>query len=196
MPNEVAVSLVRYRSRMPESRTVGILDRATVSALTPVLPTPIVRATAPGGVHKTMLRRWAGVGVLAALAVSGVACGSAPTPTLSPGPVVDPEEAQVLRELAFGYWEAFNAYEPDRVLAYLEDEYRQQREEQIRTDIGRIDLFNVQLGVSEEAPPWIIDHNHREMYLTMKEPLGTRRIRMEFRDVAGEWKITSAEEVK
>ena len=143
-----------------------------------------------------MLRRWAGVGVLAALAVSGVACGSTPTPTLSPGPVVDPEEAQVLRELAFGYWEAFNAYEPDRVLGYLEDEYRAQREEQIRTDIGSIKRFRVQLGVSEEAPPWIIDHDYREMYLTMKEPLGTRRIRMEFRDVAGEWKITSAEEAK
>ena len=30
----------------------------------------------------------------------------------------------------------------------------------------------------------------------MKEPLGTRRIRMAFRDVAGEWKITFAEEAK
>ena len=144
----------------------------------------------------TMLRRWAAVGMFAALAVAGVGCGGAPTPTLSPGPVADPEEAGMLRELAFGYWEAFNAYDPDRVLAYLEDEYRQQREEQVRTEIGRIDLFNVQLGVTEEAPPWIIDGGKREMYLTMKEPLGTRRIRMEFRDVEGEWKITFAQEVE
>ena len=43
------------------------------------------------------------------------------------------------------------------MLAYLEDEYRQQREEQLRKDIGSIDRFNVQLPVGEEAPPWIID---------------------------------------
>ena len=141
-----------------------------------------------------MLRRWTAVGVFAALATVGGACGSDPTPTLSPGPVADPAEAAHLRDLAFGYWEAFNAYDPDRVLAYLEDEYRQQREEQLRTEIGRIDLFNVQLGLSEEAPPWIIDGGGREMYLTLKEPLGTRRIRMEFQAVEGEWKITFAQE--
>ena len=143
-----------------------------------------------------MLKRWAAVGALAALATVGVACGGEPTPTLSPGPVADAEEAAHIRELAFGYWEAFNAYEADRALAYLEDEYRQQREEQVRTEIGRIDLFNVQLGVSEEAPPWTIDGDRREMYLTMKEPLGTRRIRMEFRDVDDEWKITFAQQVE
>ena len=143
-----------------------------------------------------MLKRWAAVGALAALAAVGVACGGEPTPTLSPGPVADAEEAAHIRELAFGYWEAFNAYEAERALAYLEDEYRQQREEQVRTEIGRIDLFNVQLEVSEEAPPWTIDGDRREMYLTMKEPLGTRRIRMEFRDVDGEWKITFARQVE
>ena len=141
-----------------------------------------------------MLRRWVAVGALAALAAVGVACGGEPTPTLSPGPVVDPDEAAHLRETAFGYWEAFNAYDADRTLAYLEDEYRAQREEMVRTEIGRIDLFNVQLGVSEEAPPRIIEGGRREMYLTMKEPLGTRRIRMEFADVEGEWKITFAQE--
>ena len=143
-----------------------------------------------------MLKRWAAIGALAALTAVGVACGGEPIPTLSPGPVADAEEAAHIRELAFGYWEAFNAYEADRALAYLEDEYRQQREEQVRTEIGRIDLFNVQLGVSEEAPPWATDGDRREMYLTMKEPLGTRRIRMEFRDVDGEWKITFAQQVE
>ncbi len=143
-----------------------------------------------------MLRRWAAVGVFAALAAVGIACEGEPTPTLSPGPVADPEEAALIRKLAFGYWEAFNAYDADRALAYLEDEYRQQREEQVRTEIGRIDLFNVQLGVSEEAAPWTIDGGRREMYLTMKEPLGTRRIRMEFRDVEGAWKITFAQQVE
>ena len=118
------------------------------------------------------------------------------TPTPTPIPTVGPEEAEALRQLAFDYWAAFNSYNADRVLAYLDEDYRRQVEENIRSDIGRIKFFRVKLGVSEETPPQVVDQGEMEMYLTMKEPLGTRRIRMAFREVAGEWKIIFAEEVK
>ena len=51
-------------------------------------------------------------------------------------------EADDLRQFAFAYWEAFNAYDADRVLGYLEEEDREQREEEIRGDIARVKLFN------------------------------------------------------
>ena len=35
-----------------------------------------------------------------------------------------------------------------------------------------------------------------EMFMRLKEPLGTRRIRMAFVRVDGEWKITYAHEVR
>ena len=54
----------------------------------------------------------------------------------------------------------------------------------------------VKLGFSEETSPWIVGHDEREMYLTMKEPLGKRRIRMAFQEVAGEWRIIFAEEAR
>ncbi len=111
-------------------------------------------------------------------------------------PAEEAEEADALRQMAFDYWEAFNAYDADRVLEFLEEGYGQEREEKIRGDIGRLKLFSVQLGVTEESPPSIVDEDEREMYLTMKEPLGTRRIRMAFREVGGEWKITFSEEVE
>ena len=38
--------------------------------------------------------------------------------------------------------------------------------------------------------------NEGEMFLLMKEPLGTRRIKMAFRKLDGTWKITYAEEVQ
>ena len=112
------------------------------------------------------------------------------------GLVTDSEEADALRELAFGYWEAFNAYDADAALAYLEADYRQQRDETVRSEIGRMKPFRVRLGLSEESPPSVVSRDEREMYLTMKEPLGERRIRMAFRKVEGEWKITFVEEVK
>lgn len=181
-------------------------------------PTTIFRAYAEryamlGGVT-TMLRPWLALPVFATLAVIAVACGSSPTPTLSPtptpsptptlspapalspGPMDDANEADALRQLAFAYWEAFNAYDADTALGYLEEDYRRQRDEEVRGEIAQISLFRVKLGVSEETPPSITGHDERELYLTMKEPLGTRRIRMAFRDVAGEWKITFAEEAK
>ena len=157
------------------------------------------------------------------MALVGVACGSSTPAESTPAPVEDPEpttipvadpaptsvpaadlqptsvpaeEADVLRQLAFAYWRAFNAYDADTVLGYLEKSYRQQREEEVRSEIGRLKLFSVQLGVTEESPPSIVDEDEWEMYLTMKEPLGTRRIRMAFREVGGEWKITFSEEVE
>ena len=111
-------------------------------------------------------------------------------------PQVDPQEADTLRKLAFAYWEAFNAYDADMALGYLEEDYRQQQDSAVRDDIGMIKLFSVKLGVSEETPPQVVGNDEWEMYLTMKEPLGTRRIRMAFQKVEGEWKITFAEEAK
>ena len=66
-----------------------------------------------------MLRRWVTPGVFVTLAVIGVACESSPTATLNPGPLGDSQEADALRQLAFAYWEAFNAYDADRALGYL-----------------------------------------------------------------------------
>ena len=169
-----------------------------------------------------MLRRFVAPCVLAAVAVVGVACGSStpaepttvpsedPTPTPiavddpepTPVPVDDPTptsdaaQADTFRQMTLDYWEAFNAYDSDRVLEFLEEGYGREREEKIRGDIGRLKLFSVQLGVTEESPPSIVDEDEWEMYLTMKEPLGTRRIRMAFRQVDGEWKIIFSEEVK
>ncbi len=111
-------------------------------------------------------------------------------------PQVHPQEADALRKLAFAYWEAFNAYDADKALGYLEEDYRQQQDSAVRDDIGMIELFSVKLGMSEETPPQVAGNDEWEMYLTMKEPLGTRRIRMAFRKVAGDWKIIFAEEAK
>lgn len=106
-----------------------------------------------------------------------------------------PADVETLRDLTFAYWDAFNAYEADTVLSYLEEAYRFQREEEIRADIGRLSLFRVKLGIDEESPPTSIGTEEAEMFLTLREPLGTRRIRMAFIREEAEWKITFAEEV-
>ncbi len=118
----------------------------------------------------------------------------APTPTTTPIPISD-VDAQALRDLTFSYWEAFNAYDADRTLSYLDVDYRLERESQVREDIGRIRTFRVKLGVTEKTPPVMTGPDKAEMYLEMKEPIGTRTIRMAFLRTDGVWSITYAQEV-
>ena len=117
---------------------------------------------------RTMVARPVATGLVVALAVMTLACRSSSPAPLTPGPLGDSQEAEALRALAFAYWEAFNAYDADGVLAFLEEGYGREREEKIRGDIGRLKLFSVQLGVTEESPPSMVDEDEWEMYLTMK----------------------------
>ena len=140
--------------------------------------------------------------VLVFVTLVGVACGDSadsapaagPTAAVMPGPVEDTVEAEALRQLAYAYWDAFNSYDAVRALGYLEDDYRQQRDGTVRGEIQAVQLFGIRLEVSEHTPPHVVSEDEREMYLNMKEPLGTRRIRMGFREIDGEWMITHAEE--
>ena len=140
--------------------------------------------------------------VFALMTLVGAACGDSedsapaaePTAAMMSGPVEDAEEAEALRQLAYAYWDAFNSYDAVRALGYLEDDYRQQRDDTVRGEIQSVQLFGIRLEVSEHTLPHVLSEDEREMYLNMKEPLGTRRIRMGFREVDGEWMITHAEE--
>lgn len=116
-----------------------------------------------------------------------------PSTTAGAAALVDADPA-ALRDLAFAYWEAFNAYDADRVLSFLEPGYRAEREETIRSEVNQITMFGVTLGVTELSPPVMLGPDMAEMFLEMKEPLGKRRIRMGFRFVDGDWLIDFAQE--
>ena len=126
-----------------------------------------------------------------------------PTPTSSPLstdilPTPTPTPLAVLRELrqlGLDYWEAFNDYDLEQVLAYLEPSYREARKDKIKRDIRRLHQFRVKLGIAVESEPELLEDDSTRMYIKMREPLGTRRILMEFQVVDGAWMITYAQEV-
>ena len=117
-----------------------------------------------------------------------------PTPTPESG--ADPETLAALKSLAFEYWIAFNQYDVEKVLSYLEASYRAERGQEIADEIGQLELFGVTLGVSERSPPALLSPTEGEMVLNLREPLGVRKFRMAFRMVDGEWKISFADEVE
>jgi hypothetical protein len=106
------------------------------------------------------------------------------------------EDAQAVRDLAFLFWEAYNAYEPDRAVALLDESYRPAKEKIVRDEIGRVKTFGVTLGMSEKTAPVLTGPDQAEMYLSLKEPLGTRTIWMKFARRGEAWTITYTEEAQ
>lgn len=128
---------------------------------------------------------------------------STPSSTASPGSTapsaagaISDADAQAVRELVSAYWDAYNAYDADRAVSYLDERYRPMKEELVRHEIGRIKAFSVTLGVSEKTPPVLNGPDEAEIHLDMKEPIGTREIAMKFARHGDTWAITYSEEVK
>ena len=116
--------------------------------------------------------------------------------TTAQGAAMSAKDAQAVRDLAFKFWAAYNAYEPDTAVSYLDETYRVTKEAVVRDEISRIKTFGVTLGMSEKTAPALTGPDQAEMYLTMKEPIGTRTMLMKFDKQDGAWIITYSEEVK
>ena len=107
-----------------------------------------------------------------------------------------PENVATITQMAEAYWTALNEYDVDLALTMLEGSYRAQEEDLIRRDIGRMKLFRVKLGVSVEKPPALNEAGDYEIYLNLKTPVDTRRVKMVFRRIEEQWWIVFSDEVK
>ena len=107
---------------------------------------------------------------------------------------VPSEETEAIRQVVMAYWEAFNAYDVERVLSYMEDSWRKERSEALRGDIGRMRLFRVKLGVEEESPPVITGNGEAEMMIKLSTPIGVKHDYFRLVKVGAEWKIGFSEE--
>lgn len=120
----------------------------------------------------------------------------APTPTRLP-PTPDPDaDLAAIRLIIEEYWAALNDYDVDHAITMLEENYRTAEEELIRKDIGRMKLFRVKLGVTEQSAPTLKDDGDYETYLSLKTPIDTRRVLMVFRRIQGQWWIVFSGEVE
>jgi hypothetical protein len=109
------------------------------------------------------------------------------------------EDSQVIREMVTAYWEAFNAYDIETVMSYMEDSWRVEHEDVLRDEINRLKtgfLFikNVKLDVTEESPPTLIGDNEVEMLFRLGTPIGDKHSYFRIVKLGDEWKVCFSEE--
>lgn len=106
------------------------------------------------------------------------------------------EEIDAARQVVYDYWEAFNAYDVDSVLATLEESYRQIRADEVPGEIGQMQAAGVTLGVEEEAEPVITPEGIVVIQIKLIVPiLSDRHITYDLIKIDGEWKICDSEEL-
>ena len=111
-----------------------------------------------------------------------------------PPATITEEDVEAARQVVFAYLEAFNNYDVDGVLAFLEESWRQEREESITSEIGQMESFGVKLGVEEEAESVITPDEKVEIKIKLTTPIGAKHVTYQLVKIDGEWKICLAVE--
>jgi hypothetical protein len=106
------------------------------------------------------------------------------------------EEIDAARQVVYDYWEAFNAYDVDGVLACLEDSYCQIRADEIPGEIAQMQGAGVTLELEEEAEPVVTPEGIVVIQIKLIVPvLSDRHITYDLVKIDGEWKICDSEEL-
>ncbi len=123
--------------------------------------------------------------------------GPEPTPaTTTTYTAISEADVESVRAVVSAFWAAYNAYDPETAVSFLHATYRASKEPIIRSEIRRIKTFGVQLGVTEKSTPILLGPDEAEMYLNLKEPLGTRTILTRLLRHGDTWVIVYSEEAK
>jgi hypothetical protein len=116
------------------------------------------------------------------------------TPPAAAEEAIAGEDIEAARQVVSAYWEAYNSYDVDGVLALLEDSWREERADAIAGEIGQMKTFGITLNAEEEAEPEVTADGTVAIKMKIATPLGDRHYTYRLKKINGEWKIYSAEE--
>jgi hypothetical protein len=141
------------------------------------------------------------VAALAASCGGTTSSGGQATPTGTPAAgastsaaPISAADGKAVRDVMAAYWAAYNAYDAEKTLSYLDEGYRPSQDKIVRNEISQIKTFGVKLGVKEKSAPVLIGPDEAEMHISMQTPTGTRSLTMKFVRNGDTWAITYVEE--
>jgi hypothetical protein len=109
------------------------------------------------------------------------------------------EDIEAARQVVFAYWEAFNNYDVDGVLAFLEESWQEDSADDIASEIDQMKGANMTMGVEEEAEPTVTTDGTIVIKMLIDIPImimPDRHYSYYLKKIDGEWKIYYAEEVE
>jgi hypothetical protein len=109
--------------------------------------------------------------------------GTPPPATIAPG------DAAAAWQVVSAYWEAFNNYDVEGTLSFLEESYRLEKEASIKSEIGQMQAYGVKLGVEEEAEPTLTAEGKVEIKIKLTTPVGAKHDTFDLTKINNEWKI-------
>ena len=113
--------------------------------------------------------------------------------------IITGEDIEAARQVVFAYWEAYNSYDLEGVLAFLEESWREERADIIAQDMGQMESAGMTMGVEEEAEPEVTAEGTIAIKMFIDIPvifMSDRHYIYYLKNVEGEWKIYLAEEVE
>lgn len=105
-------------------------------------------------------------------------------------------DLEAIRAVVASYWGAFNSYDLERTLSFLEPAYREEQAETIAGEIRSLKLFGVKMGVSEESEPSFLSPEEAELIVKLAVPFRDRRVYQHLVKIDGVWKIDVSMEIK
>ena len=120
-----------------------------------------------------------------------------PQPEPTPGEVPSSDSADIselLREKTTLFWEAYNSYELDALKTFYEENYWNEQEAEIQSNMQPFKSFGMKITAEETSPPTEIAPGKWEIRQTASFSVGSITMVFVYEDFEGAWLLTYAED--
>ena len=90
-------------------------------------------------------------------------------------------------------WEVYNTHDLDALKVFYEEDYWNEQEEDIRSNMQPFKLFGVSIKAEETSPPTEIAPGRWEIRHVGRFPLGSVNMVFIYEEFGGDWLLTYAE---
>ena len=126
-----------------------------------------------------------------------------PTPTQAPtatpltepaSPSIDPIDIpEHLREKTTQFWEAYNKYDLDALKTFYEENYWNEQEEEVQSNMQPFKNFGMKIAAEETSPPTEIAPGKWEIRQTASFSVGSIKMLFIYEEFDEDWLLTYAE---
>ena len=117
-----------------------------------------------------------------------------PEPTPAENPSTDPLDIpEHLREKTTQFWEAYNKYDLDALKTFYEENYWNEQEAEVQSNMQPFKSFGMKITAEETSPPTEIAPGKWEIRQTASFSVGSIKMVFIYEEFEGDWLLTYAQ---